>query len=222
MLRDLTRIYGRVSYEAILSGPGLVNVYQFTHQSFGTSPDADAGRASLPTRLCEAIGGVSDPKELPARISRAAMERTCEHCVEALDIFVVGVRRRSGQHRAAHGRDRRCLHRRRHRAEDSSGAPVRIVSRCVSIEGTDGRLRRDDSNRGDPESRRGTPRRSGSRAAVSRVESHRESHLIVPCLRTKSDVSRSYHGVACAPIRIAGSKIRTAPKPSPGSRRRTG
>src|SRR4030095_11459058 len=39
LLRDLTRIYGRVSYEAILSGPGLVNVYQFTHQSFGTDPD---------------------------------------------------------------------------------------------------------------------------------------------------------------------------------------
>jgi glucokinase len=82
LLRDLTRIYGRVSYEAILSGPGLVNVYQFTHQSFGTSPVRTLGAIS-PERLCPAIGSVSDPKELPARISRAAMERTCEPCVEA-------------------------------------------------------------------------------------------------------------------------------------------
>lgn len=87
LLRDLTRIYGRVSYEAILSGPGLVNVYQFTHQSFGTSPVRTLGAIS-PSHLCAAIGRVSDPKELPARISRAAMEGTCEKCAEALEIFI--------------------------------------------------------------------------------------------------------------------------------------
>ncbi len=104
LLRELTRIYGRVSVEAILSGPGLVNVYQFTHQSFGTdhgvvpiyqfsheSPGSNrtpmAGSV-LPSRLCEGVGHVSDPAELPARISRAAMERRCDRCVEALDIFV--------------------------------------------------------------------------------------------------------------------------------------
>jgi glucokinase len=104
LLRELTRIYGRVSVEAILSGPGLVNVYQFTHQSFGTDPGvvpiyhfsrdlAGANRARmqgsvLPARLCDGVGEVSDPAELPARISGAAMDRTCKHCVEALDIFV--------------------------------------------------------------------------------------------------------------------------------------
>ena len=87
LLRDLTRIYGRVSYEAILSGPGLVNVYQFTHQSFGTSPVRTLGAIS-PSHLCEAIGRVSDPQELPARISRAAMEGACEKCAEALEIFI--------------------------------------------------------------------------------------------------------------------------------------
>jgi len=87
LLRDLTRIYGRVSYEAILSGPGLVNVYQFTHQSFGTSPVRTQG-AIAPAHLCEAIGRVSDPKELPARISRAAMEGACQRCAEALEIFI--------------------------------------------------------------------------------------------------------------------------------------
>jgi glucokinase len=102
LLRELTRIYGRVSVEAILSGPGLVNVYQFTHQSFGTDPGIvpvyqfshqSANRTQLqgpvyPSRLCEGVGRISDPAELPAHISRAAMDRTCEHCVEALDIFV--------------------------------------------------------------------------------------------------------------------------------------
>ena len=103
-MRELTRIYGRVSVEAILSGPGLVNVYQFTHQSFGTDPgivniyqfshqSTGTDRARMegsvfPSRLCEGVGRVTDPAELPARISRAAMDRTCEHCVEALDMFV--------------------------------------------------------------------------------------------------------------------------------------
>src|SRR5207342_3412573 len=99
----------------------------------------------------------------------------------------VGVRRRGWQHRAARGCDRRCLHRRRHRAEDPPGAPVRVVSRCVSIEGTHGRLRRDDSNRPDPESRRSTPWRSGSCAAhVDRVNTYPAAH--------KADVTDSYHG----------------------------
>jgi glucokinase len=80
MLRELTRIFGRVSVEAILSGPGLVNVYQFTHEAFGAGP--------MPARLCSAVGPASDPSELPPRISRAAMEGLCDRCVEALDIFV--------------------------------------------------------------------------------------------------------------------------------------
>jgi glucokinase len=104
LLRELMRIYGRVSVEAILSGPGLVNVYQFTHQSFGTDPGvvpiyqfshqpAGADRAQmpgsvLPSHLCEGVGRVSDPAELPARITGAAMERRCSQCIEALDIFV--------------------------------------------------------------------------------------------------------------------------------------
>ncbi len=104
LLRELTRIYGRVSYETILSGPGLVNAYQFTHQSFGTNPGivpvyqfshhaAGPDRARmqgsvLPSHFCAGVGDVSDPAELPAHISRAALEHTCDQCAEALDIFV--------------------------------------------------------------------------------------------------------------------------------------
>src|SRR3954454_21648991 len=43
LLRELIRVYGRARVEDILSGPGLVNVYQFTHQSFGTSPERTLG-----------------------------------------------------------------------------------------------------------------------------------------------------------------------------------
>ncbi len=83
LTRELTRVFGRVSMETVLSGPGLVNVYQFTHQTLG-APGGTTG----PGRLCEAVGSVRDAADLPARISKAAMERRCERCEEALEIFV--------------------------------------------------------------------------------------------------------------------------------------
>jgi glucokinase len=83
----LTRIFGRVSVEHVLSGPGLVNLYQFTHNTFGAAPTSTPGSIAA-LRLCPAVGSVGDPAELPARISRAAMERRCGHCLEALDMFV--------------------------------------------------------------------------------------------------------------------------------------
>jgi glucokinase len=83
----MTRISGRVSVEHVLSGPGLVNLYQFTHGSFGSGQPITPG-SIVPARLCAAVGSVEDPAELPARISGAAMERRCAHCVEALDMFV--------------------------------------------------------------------------------------------------------------------------------------
>ena len=35
MLTVLTRVYGRCSVEHVICGPGLVNIYQFTHDAFG-------------------------------------------------------------------------------------------------------------------------------------------------------------------------------------------
>jgi len=87
MLRELMRIFPRVSVEHILSGPGLVNVYQFTHNAFGTGPLITPSSVA-PAHLCPAVGVVDDPADLPKRISHAALEKTCEHCVEALEIFV--------------------------------------------------------------------------------------------------------------------------------------
>jgi glucokinase len=87
MLSTLTSIYGRVSVEHIVSGPGLVNIYQFTHQAFG-SKTLLWPSAYLPARTCSSVGTVADPVDLPAAISRSALERRCAPCVETLELFV--------------------------------------------------------------------------------------------------------------------------------------
>jgi glucokinase len=87
MLTVLTREYGRVSVEHILSGPGLVNIYQFTHNSFGGA-EFISPAAKVPRQLCVGIKHVDDPADLPKAISQSAMERRCPKCVEALDLFV--------------------------------------------------------------------------------------------------------------------------------------
>ena len=88
MLDVLTRIYERVSVEHVVSGPGLVNVYQFTHDAFGTSTGFFSVVARLPERLCAGVGRLGDVAELPARITKSAMDGRCELCAEALDLFV--------------------------------------------------------------------------------------------------------------------------------------
>ena len=70
VVSDLTARFGRASVEHVLSGPGLQNLYRVTHR-----------------QACPAGGGLEDAPSAAA-ISRAAMERTCAACVEALEIFV--------------------------------------------------------------------------------------------------------------------------------------
>ena len=92
MVAALTRVYGRVSAEHILSGPGLVNVYRFTHGTLGTGAAADNQLGAPPPtevpRTCAAVGVVRDSSELPARITAAALAGTCPQCVETLGMFV--------------------------------------------------------------------------------------------------------------------------------------
>ena len=76
LLEALVRTYGRVDNERVISGPGLVNLFHFTHG------DRD------PLRACTSIGPDVEPSELPARISDAALSGACERCVEALTMFV--------------------------------------------------------------------------------------------------------------------------------------
>jgi glucokinase len=87
LVAELTRVFGRVSVENVVSGRGLVNIYQFTHDAFGSVPASNAGGVT-PARLCAAVGMVRDAAELPARISHSALERRCPHCVETMEMFV--------------------------------------------------------------------------------------------------------------------------------------
>lgn len=87
MVRELTRIFGRVGVEVVLSGPGLVNIYQFTHNAFGSGPTITPNSIA-PSNLCDGVGPSKDSSDLPARISRSAQDGRCDRCVEAFDIFI--------------------------------------------------------------------------------------------------------------------------------------
>ena len=67
--------FGHVSYERIVSGPGLVNVFHFLR---------DTGRGTEPRWLSDEMLH-SDPA---AAISRSALEGKCPLCEQALDLFV--------------------------------------------------------------------------------------------------------------------------------------
>jgi len=75
LLEFLIARYGRVSYERILSGPGLLNIYQFLKEK---EEDKEA------PWLTEAFK-VKDPGSV---ITDAALNGTSELCVKALNLFV--------------------------------------------------------------------------------------------------------------------------------------
>jgi glucokinase len=75
LLRFLEKRYGHVSYERILSGPGLVNVYEFLcEKGCGGELAEFAGQAAQ-----------EDPA---AAISRAALDGTNRLAVQALDLWI--------------------------------------------------------------------------------------------------------------------------------------
>src|SRR6187397_2232512 len=76
LVQELTRTHGRVDVERVISGPGLVNLFRFTHGS------------STLEAACPVIGGDFDLAELPAIITTTALGHKCEQCVEALEMFV--------------------------------------------------------------------------------------------------------------------------------------
>ena len=87
LLAAIIRIYGRCSVEHVLCGPGLVNIYQFTHDAWGNR-DRLSPAAFLPARTCDGVGTVGDPADLPAAISTSALAGRCAKCREALEMFV--------------------------------------------------------------------------------------------------------------------------------------
>jgi glucokinase len=76
LLVHLRKRFGsHVSWERVVSGPGLTSIYEFLR---------DTGRGTEPAWLHDALGA-GDP---PAVISRAAREGASEMCSQALSIFV--------------------------------------------------------------------------------------------------------------------------------------
>jgi glucokinase len=76
MVDELARVYGRVDVERVISGPGLVNLFRFTHRAWDVRT------------ACPVLGPDVDPTDLPAAISAIGMVRSCPWCAEALDMFV--------------------------------------------------------------------------------------------------------------------------------------
>jgi len=76
LLKYLLKKYGRVSYERVLSGPGLLNIYEFMRDS-SWEPD--------PPWFQSEVREIGDPT---AVISNAAMDDRCSICSRALDLFV--------------------------------------------------------------------------------------------------------------------------------------
>jgi glucokinase len=76
LLQYLLKKHGRVSYERILSGPGIKNIYDFLR---------DTSKAEEPQWLKEQIGQAPDP---PALISQLALENKAAICEQTLSIFV--------------------------------------------------------------------------------------------------------------------------------------
>src|SRR5204862_4963803 len=75
LFRHLRNTYGHVSWERVVSGPGLVGVYEFLR---------DTGRGSEPAWLRDALR----TGDRAAVISRAAQDGSSETCRDALDVFV--------------------------------------------------------------------------------------------------------------------------------------
>ena len=76
LLRYLLKDFDRVSWDRILSGRGLQDLYRFLR---------DTSQAEEPGWLAEEMARASDPA---AVISQRALDRSSELCVKALDLWV--------------------------------------------------------------------------------------------------------------------------------------
>ena len=70
LLRLLIARFGRAQVEDVVSGPGLRNIHEVTH-----------------TGACRGVEDL-ESRDAPAAIAAAALERRCDGCVEALEMFV--------------------------------------------------------------------------------------------------------------------------------------
>lgn len=75
LLRHLIKIFGHVSYERVVSGPGIANIYDFFKES---------NRSAEPAWLREKINAADDPSAI---ITQSALAGKPEICVKTLDLF---------------------------------------------------------------------------------------------------------------------------------------
>ncbi len=75
LLRHLIRRFDQVSWERVLSGPGLVNIYSFLR---------DSGRGEEPSWLADEISS-GEPAAVISTVALAGRSRLCS---DALDLFV--------------------------------------------------------------------------------------------------------------------------------------
>jgi glucokinase len=76
LLRYLIGRFEHVSYERVVSGPGLFNIYRFLKEGRGLEE---------PNWLAQRIAEGDDPS---AEVTKAALANEAEICVRALDLFV--------------------------------------------------------------------------------------------------------------------------------------
>lgn len=76
LLRFLIKRHGRVSYERVVSGMGLKNIYEFL---------VETGKVQETAAHKEELKGKAD---VPAAISQHALENKCQVCPQVMDIFV--------------------------------------------------------------------------------------------------------------------------------------
>lgn len=74
LLLYLKKEFGHVSYERVLSGPGLYNIYRFLLETKKVDPATDV------------LKGV-DPSQAPRVISEQGVKKTSALCVESLKVF---------------------------------------------------------------------------------------------------------------------------------------
>lgn len=75
LLHFLLRQFAHISYERVLSGPGLLNIYRFLR---------DTGRGEEPAWLAEEL----QQRDPAAAITQAALAGRCALCEQALDFFI--------------------------------------------------------------------------------------------------------------------------------------
>ena len=71
LAESLNRDYGRVDIERVVSGPGLANIHRILHP-----------------HQCGTLTPMPPSHDLPAAISRAALEAGCPSCIRSLECFV--------------------------------------------------------------------------------------------------------------------------------------